>query len=285
MFTFNGISDYDSKYKNTIRWVLHKNRNDIIEKLYNSILNILNYKCNIIDKNNSKHIFCYNKCLANIFAEFNNKLDKHLPEKYYCKNTDYIQGLYDGLIDSNGTKEKYINNTVFRFDNTSKSNIELFYWCCLNLNISFSSSNHGKNERNLKGLNKNNLNDCFRIKTHTRNRFTKDFAYSYVKENIKTRELVETYDLEIDCETHSFIANNTIVHNSAYTTRKQTGVGYPQLSSVIECADACSWNRWFSYIRWRIVLFLVILVKHLELVRILLWLVVILPGIPNLGVI
>ena len=70
------------------------------------------------------------------------------------------------------------------------------------------------------------------------NRFTKDYAYSYVKENTKTRELVETYDLEIDCDTHSFIANNTIVHNSVCTTRKQTGVGYPQLSAVMECADA-----------------------------------------------
>ena len=62
------------------------------------------------------------------------KTDKHLPEKYYCKNIDYIQGIFDGLIDSNGSKKEY-NNTVFKFDNTSKSNIELFYWCCLNLNI------------------------------------------------------------------------------------------------------------------------------------------------------
>jgi len=219
-------------------WNLNKNRPDIIEKLYNSILNILNYKCSVVDKDNSKKIVCYNKCLTKLFLEFGKKTDKHLPEKYYCKNIDYIQGLYDGLIDSNGTKEKYANNTVFKFDNTSKSNIELFYWCCLNLNISFSSSNRGKNIGNLKGVNKDNLNECFSIKTHTTNRFTKDFAYSYVKQNSKTRELVETYDLEIDCETHSFIANNTIVHNSVCTTRKQTGVGFPQLSAVMECADA-----------------------------------------------
>ena len=92
-------------------------------------------------------------------------------------------------------------------------------------------------KENLKNVNKDNLNDCFSIKTHTTNRFTKDFAYSYVKENTKTRELVETYDLEIDCETHSFIANNTIVHNSGCTTRKQTGVGFPQLSAVMEFFD------------------------------------------------
>ena len=221
-----------------ISWTLNKNRPDIIEKLYNSILNILNYECSIVDINNSKKIVCYNKCLTKLFLEFGKKTDKHLPEKYYCKNIDYIQGIFDGLIDSNGHEEKYVNNTVFRFDNTSKSNIELFYWCCLNLNISFSSSNRGKRDGNLKDINKDNLNDCFSIKTHTMNRFTKDYVYSSLKENTKTRELVETYDLEIDCETHSFIANNTIVHNSVCTTRKQTGVGYPQLSAVIECADA-----------------------------------------------
>ena len=220
-----------------ISWTLNKNRPDIIEKLYNSILNILNYECSIVDINNSKKIVCYNKCLTKLFLEFGKKTDKHLPEKYYCKNIDYIQGIFDGLIDSNGSKEEY-NNTLFKFDNTSKSNIELFYWCCLNLNISFSSSNRGKREGNLKDINKDNLNDCFRIKTHTMNRFTKDYVYSSLKENTKTRELVETYDLEIDCETHSFIANNTIVHNSVCTTRKQTGVGYPQLSAVMECADA-----------------------------------------------
>ena len=243
MFLGNGTSHLTINKKNNceggdVSWTLNKNRPDIIKKLYNSMLNILNYECSIIDINNSKKIICYNKCLTKLFLEFGKKTDKHLPEKYYCKNINYIQGLYDGLIDSNGTKEKYANNTVFRFDNTSKSNIELFYWCCLNLNISFSSSNCGKKTGNLKGLNKDNLNDCFSIKTHTMNRFTKDYVYSCVKQNSKTRELVETYDLEIDCETHSFIANNTIVHNSACTTRKQTGVGYPQLSSVIECADA-----------------------------------------------
>jgi IMP dehydrogenase/GMP reductase len=48
----------------------------------------------------------------------------------------------------------------------------------------------------------------------------------------------ETWDIEVDCPTHSFIANNSIVHNSVCTTRIKTGVGRPQLSTIIECADA-----------------------------------------------
>jgi GMP reductase len=46
-----------------------------------------------------------------------------------------------------------------------------------------------------------------------------------------------TYDLEVEND-HSYTANNIIVHNSVCTTRKMTGVGYPQLSAIIECADA-----------------------------------------------
>jgi IMP dehydrogenase/GMP reductase len=50
--------------------------------------------------------------------------------------------------------------------------------------------------------------------------------------------LEEVFDITVDCETHSFMANDLIVHNSVCTTRLQTGVGYPQFSAVLECADA-----------------------------------------------
>ena len=46
-----------------------------------------------------------------------------------------------------------------------------------------------------------------------------------------------TYDLEVE-EDHSYNIEGVVVHNSVCTTRIQTGVGYPQLSAVIECADA-----------------------------------------------
>jgi len=46
-----------------------------------------------------------------------------------------------------------------------------------------------------------------------------------------------TYDLEVE-EDHSYNIEGVVVHNSVCTTRIKTGVGYPQLSAVIECADA-----------------------------------------------
>src|SRR5207248_6039285 len=48
------------------------------------------------------------------------------------------------------------------------------------------------------------------------------------------------YDVEVDCPTHSFIANNAIVHNSICTTRVVAGVGVPQLTAVRDVAEGAS---------------------------------------------
>jgi GMP reductase len=48
------------------------------------------------------------------------------------------------------------------------------------------------------------------------------------------------YDLEIGGESgdHSYNIDGIIVHNSVCTTRRMTGIGYPQLSAIIEASDA-----------------------------------------------
>ena len=107
----------------------------------------------------------------------------------------------------------------------------------MNLKISYSVCKKDKSIGNLKGTSIENLKDSFRIKTHTLNRFTKDYVYSEMFDRDKTEPQV-TWDIEVDCPTHSFIANNSIVHNSACVTRLKTGVGMPQLSAVIESGDA-----------------------------------------------
>lgn len=45
----------------------------------------------------------------------------------------------------------------------------------------------------------------------------------------------DVFDLQVEGD-HSYHANGVIVHNCS--TRIKTGVGYPQLSAVIECADS-----------------------------------------------
>jgi len=47
----------------------------------------------------------------------------------------------------------------------------------------------------------------------------------------------DTYDLEVE-EDHSYNIDGIVVHNSQCSTRRVAGVGVPQLSAVVECADA-----------------------------------------------
>jgi IMP dehydrogenase len=46
------------------------------------------------------------------------------------------------------------------------------------------------------------------------------------------------YDLEIDDDSHSFLADNVVVHNSICTTRVVAGVGVPQVTAIFEAARA-----------------------------------------------
>lgn len=61
---------------------------------------------------------------------------------------------------------------------------------------------------------------------------TKHFSFNEILSIKETNESVLVYDLEVDCPSHSFIANNAIVHNSICTTRIQTGNGVPMLTAI-----------------------------------------------------
>jgi IMP dehydrogenase/GMP reductase len=75
--------------------------------------------------------------------------------------------------------------------------------------------------------------------SHARRHITE---YQVVKK-LCARELgvaVPVYDIEVDCPSHSFIADNAIVHNSICTTRVVAGVGVPQVTAVFDCAAVAS---------------------------------------------
>ena len=231
----------NSKYNTesgSINWYFGIEEENICNKLSTCIKNILNIdvKFKKLNNKNVNNITLYNKCLTQLLITFGKKTEKHLPPNFYCKNKEYIKGLFDGLVDSDGHIDKTTRietNTIYCFTNTSPELIELFQWCCINLNISFTSSEVKGREGNLKGITENSVfNSSYRTKTHTFNRYTKSYLYSNIISNDNTDELMETWDLEVDCDTHSFVANNMIVHNSACSTRMVTGVGVPQFSAI-----------------------------------------------------
>ena len=185
------------------------------DKIKNCISRILNIDCSIIIKNNNDiMIYIYNLFISDILLELGNDNYKYLPEKYYCTDINYINGLYDGLSDSSFCKE---NNNIYI--------IELLQWCKINIDYVLNSDNLFLNNNDIDITNYN-------IKQMYVEEFHED---DYMKEK-------EVWDIEVDCPTHSFIADNAIVHNSVCTTRTKTGIGYPQFSAINECRDAAITN-------------------------------------------
>ncbi len=228
----SSVNINDGKESAACSWAFGYNEMHVAIKLSNCIKNVFDYDCKIIQENSTTKVFVYNKAFSKMLFTFDKRTDKQLPINFRCSNKDYIKGIYDGLVDSDGCYEE---NRV-SFANTSINIIELFSWCCMSLGISFSQFKQ-KKSTGLVNCNLENCNQVYITKTHSVYRETQDYTYSRLQSKENHKEL-EVWDIEVECPTHSFIANNTIVHNSFCLTRNKTGVGIPQLSAIIECADA-----------------------------------------------
>lgn len=210
MFLGNGNSYLDNNHSGRVTWYLGAHETDLIQKLQKVITNVIS-KEPIVKMNGSvAHIILHSKQWASFFDSFGKASNKVLPTKYLCSDREYLQGLHDGLVDSDG----YVT------DNTSKNLIELFG--VINYLL------HGSVPNVIPGG----------LQTSEHVQLNGYQIIKILKISDESEIEVPVYDLEIDDPSHSFIANNMIVHNSVCTTRKITGVGYPQLSAIIECADA-----------------------------------------------
>ena len=171
-----------------------------------------------------------------------NNFQWNLPENFQIDigNNTFINSNYDlgYIFGSSLVNKKNKNNTIPNNILEELNNKELpsKYYC--------TNKEYIKGIYN--GLNRNNINSYGNkilelYKWCQMNLgITSDnkFKCSEITNKQDVYEEVEVYDIEVNCPSHSFIANNSIVHNSVCTTRLQTGVGMPQFSAVIECADA-----------------------------------------------
>lgn len=231
MLANNGKTDTGA-----IHWYFGKNEQDIANKLKNCVKIATGRDLKTEEKNNI--IFCslYDKPLAEFLFIFGKKTNKHLPEHLIVNNKEYLQGLLDGLIDSDGNIEK--NNRI-NFTNTSTELIELFNVIIYLLTGVFPNNQKCKiSTGNLKNANIDNFNTPYRarINLSAEKRLIDDYQISKLLEYSEIDNNVEVFDLTIDCETHSFIADNAIVHNSLCSTRIETGNGVAQLTALMDVA-------------------------------------------------
>jgi IMP dehydrogenase/GMP reductase len=185
---------------------------------------------------NVRRFHLYSLQWARLLAQCGKRDDKHLPADWLCANPAYLRGLLDGLVDSDGYVESG-GRVCFR--NTSRSLSELFGVLCHS--VHGSMPNVALEEGSAGGLVgvadiackpswKSRLNA-----THAKRQLD---DYSVVK--LLDREsfglYAAVYDIEVEDESHSFIADNAIVHNSICTTRVVAGVGVPQITAIYEAA-------------------------------------------------
>lgn len=240
-FLGNGSAN-TSKYKNSVRgsvrWYFGKNETKIADKLVECIKKTFNKECKYYQRKNIIQLIFYYKPLADFLKKFGKRENKNLPSKYLVNNKEYLKGLLDGLIYSDGNIEP---GGRIRFTSTSKKLIELFGVLCYLVNGFFPNSAKRKTTTgSLNNTNIENFNTSYRsdIITTGKKRLTKKYQAIKLLSSEKTNLSVKVYDLEVDCPTHSFIANNSIVHNSTCTTRIMTGSGVPQITAIIDCVKA-----------------------------------------------
>lgn len=224
----------NGSHSGQVKWFFGREEQDIANKVKLAIKNIFKKDAIIVQKESTLDVIFYYKPLADFLNKWGKKTKKYLPENLLVNNLDYLKGLYDGLLDSDGHYAKDGRNSLV---NTSFKIVELFN--VLNIILFKYVPNNRKREPTIGGLSNCNILNCnasFESKTlkNYSARFTKNY---FVVKNLSfepTDMDIPVYDLTVNCESHSFIANNMIVHNSLCSTRVETAAGTGQFSAIEE---------------------------------------------------
>ena len=208
------------------------------DRVVSTIERVTGVEPSVVPRGSVDHIHLYSLQWARLLAQFGKRDGKHLPAEYRCTDPRYLQGLFDGLIDSDGFVGA---DGRFGFRNTSRDLAELFGVLCLLVEGSFPEA--ALELGTAGGLDGVEDEDCLpsyrsRLnKTHEK-RHLDDFHVVKLLDREPLLGPIPVYDIEVDCPTHSFIADNVVVHNSICTTRVVAGVGVPQITAIVDCAEA-----------------------------------------------
>jgi len=226
-FAGDGTAYYSKKKGGQVSWSFGKEEQDIANKLKDILESVFGLKAKIYrDKKDLFIVVIHNAILGQFFNKFGKEPNKVIPEELWSKNKEYLRGVYDGIIDSDG----HLNNKTDKFTNTSKVLIEQFGISHFVVHgylpsVSYREPSAG----GLENCNIENCNPSYRSTSLRLPPLTSEHQCIELLHVDKNPFEIETYDLEINTDDHSFIANNVIVHNSMGTRSYIVeGLGNPE---------------------------------------------------------
>ena len=209
-FLGDGCQFYSSKKGGQTTWYFVLDEIHIADKLSKHLFKEFKIKTKLYFTRKVILVVVHNARLARFFAQFGKKNKKALPDKFLVKDKKYLKGVYDGLIDSEG----HLNGKTLKLTNTSKQLMEQFGVIHYMLFGYFPSVSRRK--PSLGGLTGilENCNTTYRATSLRLPPLTKEYQCIEALRFNKKEKFIEVYDIEVESEDHSFIANNVIVHNS-----------------------------------------------------------------------
>jgi inosine-5'-monophosphate dehydrogenase len=221
-----------------VSWYFGAQEQEIADKLSRCVQEVTGVVPTQVAAGKLINVYLYSLQWARLLARFGKRHEKHLPADLLCANTEYLQGLFDGLVDSDGHTGA---DGRIGFCNTSQALVELFNLLCLLLKGSLPNCHvDPPSADGLSGTADENCRDSYRARLNVSHekRLTENYQVLKLLDRQPFKIALPVYDIEVDCPTHSFIADNAIVHNSICTTRIVAGVGVPQITAVSNVADA-----------------------------------------------
>jgi inosine-5'-monophosphate dehydrogenase len=221
-----------------VSWYFGHHEAEIAQRTADAVESVTGVRPTVVPGDKVITLHLYSLQWARLLSELGKRSEKHLPSRYLCSNPMYLQGLYDGLILSDG----HIGaDGRHGFRNTSQRLSELFGVLSHLLNGTFPEVVvEPGSAGGLKGTTDERCLPSYRSRLNLRHE-RRHLADHQVVKQLGRSEVgvaVPVYDIEVDCPTHSFIAENVVVHNSICTTRVVAGVGVPQITAIYDCAQA-----------------------------------------------
>jgi IMP dehydrogenase/GMP reductase len=223
-----------------VAWSFGPDENETAEKLAEAVEAIAGIAPRVSPVGRTIRVYLFSLPWARLFAEFGKRDGKHLPAKYLCGSPFYLKGLFDGLLESDGFVAA---DGRVCFCNTSLRLVELFGVLC---HLTYGSFPNVHSEPGsaggLAGTSHERCRESYVARldvTHAKH-LTDEHQVVKPLARRETGLAIPVYDLEVDCDTHSFVADNAIVHNSICTTRVVAGVGVPQITAVHDCAEVAA---------------------------------------------